>query len=358
MRRPQRLLPRPQPGYPTGGKHSGTRADPVPLERDGVCEVTIDVVVPAYNAEGYIGACLDGLFAAGFAPDRITVVDDGSTDGTSAICRGRGVAPVSMGRNTSAAVARNAGARTGRGTVLFFVDADVVVAPDSRAVLIRWFAEHPDHAAMFGAYDPTPAAPGRVSRIRNLLHRHVHIAGAGPAVTFWTGCGAVRRAAFEAVGGFDETIAMMEDVDLGLRLAAAGHRIEIDPALQGKHLKAWSLLGMARTDLLHRAIPWARLLTGPAAQGLPRTLNIDARGRTSVLSVGASLLGLPLLVVAPAAGAVWIAAALGLMGWANRGFLARLRREGRPGDAAAALPVLWVHYLCGGLGYAWVRLAG
>jgi hypothetical protein len=168
----------------------------------------------------------------------------------------------------------------------------------------------------------------------------------------------VRRAAFDAVGGFDEAIAMMEDVDLGLRLAAAGERIELLPALQGKHLKAWSLIGMARTDLLNRAIPWARLLSREAARGLPRTLNIDARGRISVLAVAASLACLAAIPLAPGFALAGAAGALGTMTWANRRFLARLRLEGRPGDAAAALPVLWVHYLCGGLGYAWVRAGG
>src|SRR5205807_8681242 len=62
--------------------------------------------------------------------------------------------------------------------------------------------------------------------------------------TFWAGLGAVRRDAFEAVGGFDAErylVPSVEDIDLGARLATTGHRIELDPAVQGTHLKAWSL---------------------------------------------------------------------------------------------------------------------
>ena len=57
------------------------------------------------------------------------------------------------------------------------------------------FAADPTLSALFGAYDDLPAAPGIVSNFRNLLHHHVHHRNAGPAETFWTGLGAVRRRA-------------------------------------------------------------------------------------------------------------------------------------------------------------------
>lgn len=318
-------------------------------------EPTIGAVVPVHDGAAEIGACLDGLLAAGFAPDEIRVVDDASTDGTAAICRARGVEPIRLARNVGAAEARNRGAAATEAEILFFVDSDVVAAPDARRVIADFFAAHPDHAAIFGAYDARPAAPGRVSRIRNMLHRHVHLEGAGPASTFWTGCGAVRRTDFEAEGGFDSGQRMMEDVEFGLRLHARSRPIAICPALQGTHLKRWSLAGMARTDLLDRAIPWARLLAAPRHGAAPATLNVSRAGHVSVLCVAASLVGLFVLAVAPGAGLALLLASFALLAFANRRFLARLRREQGPGDAVAALPVLWVHYLCGGLGFFWVR---
>lgn len=318
----------------------------------------IDVVVPAYNAAAFIERCIDGLFAAGFAAADITIVDDGSTDDTAARVAAKGLQPVSLGTNTSASTARNAGARQGDGDILLFVDADVVVAPDTRRVIARFFDANPGYAAVFGTYDAAPEAPGRVSRIRNLLHRHVHREGAGDAVTFWTGLGAVRRSAFEAVGGFDLAVTMMEDVDFGLRLAASGARLRILTGLQGTHLKAWSLYAMARTDLLHRAIPWTRLLATPAARGLPKTLNISTVGRVSVIAVAVSLLALVALPWQPVAALATILACLGGLAWANRRFLAVLWSEHSVIDAVTAVPVLWVHYLAGGLGFAWVKVNG
>ncbi len=318
----------------------------------------IDVVVPAYNAGGYIDRCLDGLLSAGFARSEVTVVDDGSTDDTAARCRARGIEPLRLDRNRSASTARNAGARQGRSAVVFFVDADVVVGERARAVLEEFFRRHPGHAAVFGTYDDSPADPGRVSRIRNLLHRHVHISNEGEAITFWSGCGAVRRSAFEAVGGFDETVAMMEDVDLGLRLTLRGARIRLLAALEGKHLKRWTLSEVARTDLVDRAIPWARLLARPEVRDLPDALNVNATSRASVASVAASLAALAALPFAPAPAAAVLAVALATLVLANGGFLVSLLRGGGAVDALAAVPVLWIHYLCGGLGFAWVRLTG
>jgi len=316
----------------------------------------IDVVVPAYNAGLYIDRCIGGLIHAGFERGEITIVDDGSTDDTALRSRSYGVRVLELGQNTSAASARNAGAREGHAGAICFVDADVLVSRSFRSVLEDFFCHHPDYAAVFGAYDSRPSAPGRVSRIRNLLHRHVHVENAGPAVTFWSGCGAVRRSAFEAIGGFDARIEMMEDVYLGLRLTLRGERILLLPELEGKHLKEWSLTSMVRTDLLNRAIPWARLLARPETRAVPRTLNIGLTGRLSVLAVAFSIASAIALPLAPTGALMGMVASIGLLVAINRKFIRGLSRDHGVIDAAAAVPVLWLHYLCGGVGFAWVWL--
>ena len=132
------------------------------------------------------------------------------------------------------------------------------------------------------------------SRIRNLLHHHVHQLSPGPATTFWTGCGALRRVDFEAAGGFRTEDEMIEDVALGLRLARLGRPVVLDPGLQCTHLKEWTWGGFARTDYRHRAMPWTRMLRDPGNRDLAGVLNVGPWGKAAVLAVALSLLALPL----------------------------------------------------------------
>ena len=138
-----------------------------------------------------------------------------------------------------------------------------------------------------------PVRTGLVSVFRNLLHHHVHQSSAGPATTFWGGIGAVRRDAFELVGGFDQerfARPSVEDIELGMRLTAAGTQIVLDPAIQGTHLKRWTLAQMVRTDLFQRGIPWVELLV--ESRNGSSALNLGWRHRLSTLAVLIGFAGL------------------------------------------------------------------
>jgi GT2 family glycosyltransferase len=316
------------------------------------------VIVPAWRAEAVIGRCLEALLAAGFAAHEITVVDDGSPDGTVAAACARDVEPLVPGGNRGAAAARNAGVRAAPGDILFFVDADVVVHADVRDRRAAFFAGHPDHAGVFGSYDDRPPGTTRVTRLRNLLHHHVHQRSAGPASTFWTGCGALRRADFEAGGSFRTGDEMIEDVGLGLRLARLGRPVVLDPGLLCTHLKEWTWGGFARTDYRHRAMPWTRMLRDPENRDLAHVLNAGPRGKAAVVAVGLSILALPLALLAPLLGLALLLTALAALAVLERRFLTLAASLGGWTEAATALAVLWVHYLAAGAGYARVRLSG
>ncbi|MDA9865207.1 hypothetical protein N9C96_00870 [bacterium] len=172
--------------------------------------------------------------------------------------------------------------------------------------------------------------------------------------SFWTGLGAVRRDVFKAIGGFDETIAFMEDVDLGLRLQRKGHSIVLCHDAFGTHLKQWTLGSMLQTDLFGRAIPWSRLITAPDNKDIPTPLTAGPRGKLSVIAVAVSLIGLPLsLFLSPWAILTALLALGGLIAL-HSGFFSLLRQAGKPGDRLAAIGILWLIYLMAGLGYAYV----
>ncbi len=279
-------------------------------------------MVPATDDPPTLGRCLDAISAADQGPDHVVVVSEPPGEGPAA--------------------ARNDGAARSEGDLIAFVDSDVVVRPDAFARIRAAFAAEPELAAVFGAYDDDPEAVDAVSTFRNLLHHQVHLEGAGPATTFWAGLGAIRRRAFDAAGGFDSDRyprPSVEDIDLGMRLVEAGQRIRLDPAIQGKHLKRWSLVEMVRTDFSRRGVPWARLVL---ERGAPSTaLNLGWRHRAG--AAASALVIFALLRRRPVAAALALAALAALNLDLYRLLLARRGL----GAASAGLGAHVVHHATG-----------
>jgi GT2 family glycosyltransferase len=316
--------------------------------------VHISIIVPVYNAPQALRECLSALSDSSGADAEIIVVDDASTDDTPAVAARMGVRLLRLTRNSGPAAARNYGARQARGDILCFVDADVVVGPEMVRHLRQLFAANPDVAAVFGSYDACPRAQGVVSQYRNLLHHFVHQHGNPEASTFWAGCGAIRRPVFEALGGFDEQRfprPSIEDIELGYRLRQAGYRILLDKALQGTHLKRWTLCSLIRTDILSRAVPWSRLML--ERQHAPVDLNLKHGQRLSGALVMLAFVLLPLSVLRVellGLAAVALLAVLGL----NRALYVFFVRQRGVGFAAACLPLHLLYFLYSGLSYLWV----
>jgi GT2 family glycosyltransferase len=309
----------------------------------------VSVVVPAYNAGGYLHACLDAILASPVDRLELIVVDDCSTDDTVEVARGRGAKVLRMARNGGPGAARNRGVDEARGEIVVFVDADVVVGPRALPGILRVLEEEPDVTAVFGSYDDEPAAKSPLSQYKNLYHHFVHQRGNPEAETFWAGFGAVRRGAFLAVGGFDAERypePSIEDIELGYRLRRAGHRIRLDRTLLVKHLKRWTLRSWLRADIRCRAIPWTFLILERGQ--LINDLNVrwSERLRTALvfLLCAAVVLGLVFHVAFLAVAGGLLGAAVGSL-WQLVTFFA-MRRG--PLFAAFVVPLHLFYYLyCG-----------
>jgi glycosyltransferase involved in cell wall biosynthesis len=282
----------------------------------------LSVIVPATDGPPTIRRCIEALEAELHDGDELIVVSELDHPGPAA--------------------ARNAGAARAGGDVIVFVDADVVVHPDALSRIRAAFANNRGMIAMFGSYDDSPEAPGAVSGFRNLLHHHVHQSAAGAAATFWAGLGVIRREAFEAAGGFQAerfSSPSIEDVEFGIRLTRDGARVELDPELQGTHLKRWTLAGMVYTDLVRRGIPWMELLL---RRDSPRdVLNLGWRHRlTAAATLGAACAiaaRRPRLAVM--AGALVVAL--------NSSFYTLVWRQRGPREAVASVGLHAIHHLTG-----------
>jgi hypothetical protein len=256
----------------------------------------LSVVVPAYNCASLLRRTLAAL-AASDLPRRdweLSVADDGSTDDTSQVARDSADQVVRVaGGPKGPGAARNAGAAVAAGEVLVFVDADVCVSRTALGQFATLFRHDAALGAAFGAYDLAPEATNLVSQYRNLLHHRVHSANPGPAITFWAGCGAIRRAAFVQAGGYDAERyrrPQIEDIELGYRLSALGYRIDLRPEIQGCHLKRWTLKGGIVTDFRDRGVPWMRLLLERQEIAAGGPLNLRRREKVFTLLAPLGLL--------------------------------------------------------------------
>jgi glycosyltransferase involved in cell wall biosynthesis len=312
----------------------------------------MSVIVPAFNAAAYLRRCLEAVFASDGRSYECIVVDDGSTDDSAAIAGRAGARVVRISEGPfGPAHARNRGAEAARGKILFFLDADIVLAPGALRRVATLFQERTDVAAVFGSYDNCPAAPGVVSRYRNLLHHFVHQNGNREASTFWAGCGAIRRGVFEKIGGFDEqrfSRPSIEDIELGYRLRKAGYRILLDKQLQGTHLKRWSLYSMIRTDITCRAVPWSRLIReAPRASA---DLNLQPGQKASVALIGMAGAFLVMAMAWPQLLALSVLAIAGVV-FLNRRLYAFFARQRGILFAAVCVPLHLLYYLYSGLSY-------
>lgn len=308
------------------------------------------VIVPFHRQLEQLRASLSAIRASLPAAELI-VSADGAVEDCHAVAVQHAARVVVVPNGPGGpAVARNYAAGSASGEILLFVDTDVVPAAEALPGMCAVLRDQPQLAAVFGAYDHTPPAANFMSQFKNLSHTYVHERGNPDASTFWAGLGAVRTAAFRAVGGFDERFARpsVEDIELGYRLRAAGFAIRLDPAFRGTHLKRWSFTGCIRTDLVARGIPWTQLIHRFGA--LANDLNTSLSLRASVAVAYGILIALlltPFVPVAAAAALVLLGVLVGLNAnyyrWlaAHRGWLFALR----------VVPVHLVHHLCNGLSF-------
>jgi glycosyltransferase involved in cell wall biosynthesis len=303
----------------------------------------VSLVIPVADGGRRFRRCLESVLQSEPAATEVIVVADGCTDDSAAVAAAAGARVLHVEPRRGPAHARNAGARAASGDVLLFVDADVEIPPDAIGRVWAAFDAEPRLDALFGSYDDDPAELNFLSQYKNLLHHYVHQTGREEASTFWAGCGAVRRPVFLDAGGFDESFdrPSIEDIDLGYRLRAAGHRVRLCKDLQVKHLKRWSISSLLRSDIVDRAMPWTKLIW---ERGAVDDLNLRAGQRVSALIAIALLVALAFSPFRPQALAI-AAACAALLIALNAGLYRFFWRERGPLFTLCALPWHWFYFV-------------
>ena len=180
----------------------------------------ISIVIPAFNEAGQLPATFASLRAQA-EPHEVIVSDAQSTDGTGEVARECGARVIVSPRRQRAAQ-MNAGARAARGACLLFLHADTRLPP---AALAKIAGALRDSATLGGGFARRYDVPSRLLRLTCALAEvRTRCLGwfLGDQAMF------VRRAAFEALGGFRECD-IFEDLDFSRRLARAGRVVTLRP---------------------------------------------------------------------------------------------------------------------------------
>ena len=218
-----------------------------------------------FNTCGYLRACLDSVLSE--APDEVVVVDNASTDGTADMVRTeyQQVKLQANAANYGYAAAANQAVKSCRGDYVLLLNGDAMVTPGAIRALSTYMDRHSD-AAVVGpllrlpdgslqrSYFPFPGTLGWflenepvVWLLRCLpVGRERFLCFTPPTVDRvvpWVLGAALllRRTAFEAVGGFEESYFMyFEEVDLCLRLRAIQAQVHFTPSATVLHVRGAS----------------------------------------------------------------------------------------------------------------------
>ena len=195
----------------------------------------ISVVIPCLNAAATLGAQLKALCRQTWQGEiEVLVGDNGSNDGSRQLAesyrdRLPGLRILRATDRKGPAHAKNVAAASATGDVLLFCDADDEVDPGWTCGLVR---ELEQHEAAASRHEIERLNEGRARRLHGDPAQQYGLSKyTNPLfLDHAGGCGlGVRRHVFEALGGFDEDYAVLEDTDLCWRLQLAGYRLVFAP---------------------------------------------------------------------------------------------------------------------------------
>jgi glycosyltransferase involved in cell wall biosynthesis len=180
----------------------------------------VSVVVPTFNRAWSLPDALDSILAQDGPAFETIAVDDGSTDETPALLAAYGDRIRTIRQeNRGVSAARNRGIDLARGELLAFLDSDDRWLPGKLAAQVAFFAEHPEalicQTEEIWIRRGVRVNPRRRHRKRSgmIFEPSLELCLVSPSAVM------VRRALFDRVGRFDESLPACEDYDLWLRVA-------------------------------------------------------------------------------------------------------------------------------------------
>lgn len=197
----------------------------------------VSVIIPNYNYEKTIKACLDSVVRQTYKNIEIIFVDDGSTDRSIELASQYPCKILVNPKNSGASVSRNNGADHSKGEILFFLDSDVALFKDAIENTVNAFLQDKSLGSVCGIYAKEPLYNDSIVEEYRILQGHYwRISSEGYVTPAFVSLGAIRRDVFYEIGKFNEKIAKasVEDLEIGF-LINQNYKLLLTSKVQGYH---------------------------------------------------------------------------------------------------------------------------
>ncbi|HEY9639961.1 MAG TPA: glycosyltransferase family 2 protein [Coleofasciculaceae cyanobacterium] len=187
----------------------------------------VSVLLPVYNGDRYLAAAVESILTQTLTDFELLIIDDGSTDQSRKILAAYAaqddrIRLVSR-ENRGLIATLNQMLDMAQGEFLARMDADDIALPDRLARQVEFLQQHADYVCVGGAYDLIDPQG------RKVLHLGMPETNAEIQQAILSGktiinhpCAMIRRTALQKIGGYDESMMTVEDLDMLLRLGEIG----------------------------------------------------------------------------------------------------------------------------------------
>jgi rhamnosyltransferase len=241
----------------------------------------VSVIIPTRNGGKYLAQLLKTLEEQTFKPVQILVVDSSSDDNTLRICKASGADLIQISAKTfDHGRTRNLAATMTQGEILVFMTQDALFRGNECLKDLIRPLENPAVAASYGRQIPREDANPVERFVRSfnypcgeLVKGIDDLQRLGVKTFFFSNaCSAIKKNAFEEVGGFPEKTIMNEDMSLAAKLLIKGYKIAYQPDAVVYHSHNYSLANQFRRHfdigVFFNRNRWIKNLTRPEGEGI------------------------------------------------------------------------------------------
>ena len=198
---------------------------------------SLSIIIPFYNSIKTIDRCLFSVFQSTFKNYEVIAVSDNSIDGSKHVVKKYPCRLIDLKKNVGAATARNKGAKIARGSILVFLDSDVIIKKNALGIIYDRFKDKKVNIIQ-GIYSHKPNYKKFTTQfLQSHLCYYLFSNDKKFTESLCSCFFSIRRKIFLEANGFDEIFksSNSEDEDLGYRLIEKGYLIPIDRRLNTLH---------------------------------------------------------------------------------------------------------------------------